>query len=139
MKHEIRSTLELPEVKGMTLKEIKAALAIGRKVHWSNTAYDVILDSVPQYLINCNLNDHCIGLTWTDGTTMNGREMDFFSPAVEFGYEATICTGDDAHTYGDRIHDITNAESETVESEIFDALESLCLDDANEKLKEKCS
>jgi hypothetical protein len=63
----------------MNLEQIKHAIAQGNKVHWSNSAYDVIVDSVGQYLIKCNLNDSCIGLTWRDGVTMNGKEDDFFT------------------------------------------------------------
>jgi hypothetical protein len=33
-----------------------------------------------QWLIKCELNDHCIGLTWRDGVTMNGKPEDFFIP-----------------------------------------------------------
>ncbi len=62
----------------MTLAEIKEAIAQGKKVHWSNHAYDVIKDRIGQYLIICNLNESCIGLTWKDGKTMNGKEEDFF-------------------------------------------------------------
>jgi hypothetical protein len=62
----------------MTLAEIKEALAEGKKVYWANKAYDVIQDKCGQYLIVCNLNQHCIGLTWRDGVTMNGKEEEFF-------------------------------------------------------------
>lgn len=61
----------------MNLQEIKQAIADGKKVHWSNKLYDVI-ESKWEYLIRCNSNGHCIGLTWQDGVTMNGREEDFF-------------------------------------------------------------
>jgi hypothetical protein len=62
----------------MNLEQIKQAIAQGYPVHWSSTAYDVIIDNVGQYLIRCNLNDSCIGLTWRDGVTMNGDEDEFF-------------------------------------------------------------
>ena len=62
----------------MNLEQIKQAIARGDKVHWTNSAYDVILDNVGQYLIHCNLNDSCIGLTWRDGVTMNGSEDEFY-------------------------------------------------------------
>jgi hypothetical protein len=62
----------------MNLEQIKQASARGDKVHWSNSAYEVIVDSVGQYLIHCNLNDSYIGLTWRDGVTMNGKENDFY-------------------------------------------------------------
>jgi hypothetical protein len=63
----------------MTLEQIKQAIADGKKVYWSNEAYEVIQDSIGQYLIHCLLNNHYIGLTWQDGITMNGKEQDFFT------------------------------------------------------------
>lgn len=62
----------------MTLDEIKAAIAAGKKVHWANAGYVVIQDKLGQYLIKCTWNDHCIGLTWRDGTTLNGKAEEFF-------------------------------------------------------------
>lgn len=62
----------------MNLEQIKQAIENNERVFWKNLAYDVIKDSVGQYLIRCNLNGSCIGLTWRDGVTMNGREADFF-------------------------------------------------------------
>jgi hypothetical protein len=61
----------------MNLNEIKQAIADGKTVHWSNEGYTVILDSVPQYLIR-HSNGSCIGLTWADGVTLNGREDQFY-------------------------------------------------------------
>lgn len=65
----------------MTLEEIKEAVLAGRKVCWASEAYDVIHDSVGQWLIRCNINESCIGLTWRDGVTMNGKPEDFFIKA----------------------------------------------------------
>lgn len=62
----------------MTLDEIKAAVLAGKKVHWANTAYRVIRDNIGQWLIVCDLNDHCIGLTWRDDVTVNGKPEQFF-------------------------------------------------------------
>lgn len=62
----------------MTLDEIKAAVERGDTVHWSNTLYRVIHDSVGQWLIICDANQSCIGLTWMDGVTMNGEPEQFF-------------------------------------------------------------
>lgn len=60
--------------------EIKAVVDKGeRRVFWSNTAYEVLKDSIGQYLIKCHLNGNCIGLTWLDGTTLNGKPEDFFT------------------------------------------------------------
>lgn len=62
----------------MSLDQIKQAISNGYKVHWSNSAYDVIQDKIGQYLICCNHNKSCVGLTWQDGITLNGKESDFF-------------------------------------------------------------
>jgi len=61
----------------MNLQEIKKAIADGKKVYWSNTSYEVIKDKIDQYFIECT-NGSAIGLTWQDGTTLNGEEKDFF-------------------------------------------------------------
>lgn len=62
----------------MNLEQIKAAIEAGKKVFWSNEGYEVIKDSIGQYLIRCIWNDHCIGLTWRDGKTLNGKPEEFF-------------------------------------------------------------
>ena len=51
----------------MTLKEIKHALKVGFKVYWSNDNYQVIKDSIGQYLVVCSINGNCAGLTNKDG------------------------------------------------------------------------
>lgn len=65
----------------MTLQEIKAAVEAGKTVHWANTGYVVTKDSLGQWFIKCVWNDNCIGLTWRDGVTMNGKPEDFFISA----------------------------------------------------------
>jgi hypothetical protein len=67
----------------MTLSEIKNAVDAGLTVHWSNGLYRVLKDKVGQYLILCDQNDYCIGLTWKDGVTLNGKESDFYIEASE--------------------------------------------------------
>jgi hypothetical protein len=62
----------------MTLNQIKHAIAQGKRVYWDNINYEVIQDEGGQYLIQCKSNNHCIGLTWADGITLNGKEEDFF-------------------------------------------------------------
>jgi len=62
----------------MTLKQIKDALNDGLTVCWSHDGYQVVKDSLNQYLIKCLHNGHCIGLTHQDGLTMNGKESQFF-------------------------------------------------------------
>ena len=69
----------------MNLDEIKASVESGQTVHWANQAYRVIKDNVGQWLIICDINDHCIGLTWRDGVTMNGEEEQFFVAAKAKG------------------------------------------------------
>lgn len=66
----------------MNAEQIKAAVEAGNKVFWKNTAYEVIKDSVGQWLIKCHLNDHCIGLTWANGVTLNGQPEDFFVTSI---------------------------------------------------------
>ncbi len=63
----------------MTLQEIKDAVLAGKTVHWSNSAYKVI-NCDGDWLIVYNQgekNENCIGLTWRDGETLNGKEEDF--------------------------------------------------------------
>ena len=62
----------------MNLQEIQAAVDSGKKVHWANTGYTVIKDNVGQYLIVYAHNDYCIGLTWRNGSTLNGKPEEFF-------------------------------------------------------------
>jgi hypothetical protein len=62
----------------MNLKEIKASVESGQTVHWASQSYRVIKDGVGQWLIQCDINGHCIGLTWRDGETLNGKERQFF-------------------------------------------------------------
>lgn len=63
----------------MTLAEIKTALAEGKRVYQHHKGYEVKRDSLGQYLITYKYNGYCIGLTWLDGVTMNGKEEDFFT------------------------------------------------------------
>ena len=62
----------------MNLEEIKASVESGQTVHWASQAYRVIKDNVGQWLIQCDINGYCIGLTRRDGVTMNGEEKQFF-------------------------------------------------------------
>ena len=63
----------------MTLNEIKKTVDIGKKVYHKNRAYEVIKDDLGQYFIKCNLNGYCIGLTWRDNKTLNGKQNEFFT------------------------------------------------------------
>ena len=65
----------------LTLDQIKQHVRDGKRVHWMNPAYTVILDSVGQWLIayrHGHSNANYIGLTWRDGVTMNGDPADFY-------------------------------------------------------------
>jgi len=62
----------------MKLDEIKKAVDEGKPVKWGNKQYDVIKDDIGQYMIICRTNYHTIGLTWKDGTTLNGRPSEFY-------------------------------------------------------------
>lgn len=66
----------------MTIERIKSAVESGERVFWSNPAYEVIKDEIGQWLIKCHLNGHCIGLTWQDEITLNGKEAEFFTSTV---------------------------------------------------------
>lgn len=61
----------------MNADEIRAAVDAGLPVKWANDGYDVIKDSIGQYLI-VHSSGHCIGLTWRDGVTLNGDPDDFY-------------------------------------------------------------
>jgi hypothetical protein len=65
----------------MTLEEIKQAIADGKTVHCGNEGYVVVKDRLGQYLIKCTSNGHCVGLTWKDGITLNGKPEEFFVAA----------------------------------------------------------
>jgi hypothetical protein len=64
----------------MTLQEIKKAIQEGLTVCWKQSNYEVqksIFNG--DYNIVCiSNNNDCIGLTWLDGSTMNGKEEDFY-------------------------------------------------------------
>jgi len=63
----------------MTLEEIKKAVLDGKVVHWSNDGYFVKYDEkLKDFYIIFEPNNHCIGLTWADGKTMNGKESEFY-------------------------------------------------------------
>ena len=46
----------------MTIREIKQAINNGQAVHVNDGSYEVIKDSVGQFLIHCFMNDNYIGL-----------------------------------------------------------------------------
>ena len=46
----------------MTYDEIVKAIDSGKKVCWGHIGYNVIKDSIGQYLIHCTMNDTYVGL-----------------------------------------------------------------------------
>ena len=62
----------------MTLLEIKQAIKHGIVVYWSNDLYTVQGENLNRLNIVCSSNNHCIGLTWLDGVTLNGKESEFY-------------------------------------------------------------
>ena len=67
----------------MNLEEIKSAVKSGQTVHWANSNYRVIQSKGGGWLVICDDNQHCIGLTHRDGVTMNGEPEDFFLSAPD--------------------------------------------------------
>ena len=67
----------------MDLQTICGSVIQGKTVHWSNENYVVIRDDIGQWMIQCVKNGHCIGLTWSDGSTLNGKEEDFYVAVSE--------------------------------------------------------
>jgi hypothetical protein len=62
--------------------EIKAAIDKGVRVFQHNSGYEVIKDSIGQFLITWlhgTPRAHYIGLTWNDGKTLNGKAWQFYS------------------------------------------------------------
>ena len=62
----------------MTIEEIKSAVDAGKTVHWANAGYNVIKDSLGQYLIKYAPNGFCIGLTNRAGDRLNGQADQFY-------------------------------------------------------------
>ncbi|MDV7402572.1 hypothetical protein RZS08_64720, partial [Arthrospira platensis SPKY1] len=77
--YEVIATCVAPEhSRFKDIAKIKEAVDQGLQVHWRSHAYEVIKDSVPQYLVKCNINNHCIGLTNVKGNLLNGNIWDFY-------------------------------------------------------------
>jgi len=63
----------------MTLEEILKAVDEGLPVYWQSKGYVVERPSQSsQCVIHALSTGHCIGLTWADGVTLNGREEEFY-------------------------------------------------------------
>lgn len=74
----------------MNLQQITETVDAGRTVHWQNGSYTVrkgpAHDDAPGSAANPALryviaheSGNCIGLTWRDGVTLNGKECDFYA------------------------------------------------------------
>lgn len=76
----------------MTLNEIKAAVEKGFEVFWRIPEYKIVKDNLGQWLIVCALNNSVIGLTWSDGVTLNGDPDDFYikRPDVKVDIEEIV-------------------------------------------------
>ena len=57
---------------------------------------------------------------------------------IEYGYNATVWTGTDAYQYPDTLHDLyptDTGQSLEYDTPIWDAVEAVVLDDANERAR----
>lgn len=61
----------------MKIDKIKNLVTKGIKVFWINDNYEVIKDSIGQWLIHSKSNDNYVGLTNIKGE-LNEDEKDFF-------------------------------------------------------------
>ena len=59
-------------------QDIRDAVDAGKQVRWEHDGYHVTKTKWGEYLIVCQSNQHAIGLTWSDGTTLNGKLQDFY-------------------------------------------------------------
>lgn len=62
----------------MNARQIIDAVDEGYVVYWKTLNYIVVADDIGQYFIKCQSNGNLIGLTWSDGVTLNGSLEDFF-------------------------------------------------------------
>jgi hypothetical protein len=62
----------------MNIAEIKAAVDADKPVRWANDGYHITRDSLGQYLITFQANQHCIGLTNRAGDKLNGKPDEFY-------------------------------------------------------------
>lgn len=69
-----------PGFKGLSLEEIKAAVLAGKTVHWKSPAYEVVYAENEFFIVydKGSPRENYIGLTHTDGVTLNGRPYEFY-------------------------------------------------------------
>jgi hypothetical protein len=65
-------------VVSVTLGEIIGAVNDGRTVYWASKLYRVVRAKSGTTFLICGPGNYSIGLTHADGTTLNGKEEDFF-------------------------------------------------------------
>lgn len=72
----------------MKLEQIKAAVAAGLTVNWSNSAYKVVNAAGVHLIVygQGKPKTNCIGLTWSDGETLNGQADDFYVSPDDLAY-----------------------------------------------------
>lgn len=59
----------------MNLEQIKKAISDGLTVYYGSLSYKVIKLNNDYFIKN---DSYLISLTWADGTTLNGKESEFF-------------------------------------------------------------
>lgn len=70
----------------MTLDEIKNEVNAGRKVYWMNIGYTVVKGGNEWSIVwnHGGRDENCIGLTWRDEQTLNGKPGEFFTRKTPF-------------------------------------------------------
>ena len=69
-------------------QEIIEAVDSGKDVRWGNDNYEVIRAKNGSYIIRSQMNGHCVGLTWSDGVTLNGNLAEFYVKKTELKQKA---------------------------------------------------
>lgn len=62
----------------MTVQQIKQAIKQGNKVYWHHSGYEVIKDSIGQYLIKCHMNEYYTSLTDSKGNLI-GKPDEYYT------------------------------------------------------------
>ena len=73
----IKYLIKIQASENTTAHELRMAIDSGKKVFWASLYYECIKGK-GDYLIRCTANGYCIGLTWADNKTLNGKPKDFF-------------------------------------------------------------
>lgn len=117
-----------------TITEIKAAIDAGKAVKCGSDAYDVIKDTLGQYLIVCNLNGYTVGLHGVEGTqyenVLNGKDFyikldpyevdDFTRAYMECALWSSTDTINDETVNLDDNHSIEDISPETLAEMVED-------------------